>query len=265
MRGRVERVCKGHLKWIFQKANGSGGLFSPHYWVNGQEIDEWEDNSDHPGKSLVDTPFQIIKAGDFYEVLKRMRENKMKEKMDENIKEEVKEEVKEGVKEEIMKEEREAVKGIVEVWIKDFDQTNKLGLYAFPRYREERTHKFYFTDHVLIWRAIKSAESLNPKQPLQVPEEASDQQTNKKQRGRSYSSTKVQYNILKRFTTENPISRKRMIAVSRSPAQTRFLLRTKDASLFHSMELKLFEKLGAQKSDDVWQNKIDVWRNTIDC
>ncbi|RMJ13647.1 hypothetical protein BHE90_013317 [Fusarium euwallaceae] len=232
MTERILRTCKGHLKWLFGKEyrNVPENPSAPHCWVSGNVIDKWENNPYLPSKSLVEVPFQIIKAGDFYARHKEW---------------EVPKEV--GV--------------AVQAWIKELDQRNKLGCYAFPRYSNEPTHSFYFTDHVFIWRAIKSAESLGFKSKLNISiptdgDEGDGQPTKRAQR--------IQNQILKRFTTGNPISKKRMIAVSRSPAHNRFLLRSKDSGLFQAMDLGLFDKPGAEKGDGIWKNKIDTWRNLVD-
>ncbi|RSL74657.1 hypothetical protein CEP53_000091 [Fusarium sp. AF-6] len=240
MTERILRTCKGHLKWLFGKEyrNVPENPSAPHCWVSGNVIDEWEKNPYLPSKSLVEVLFQIIKAGDFYARHKEW---------------EVPKEV--GV--------------AVQAWIKELDQRNKLGCYAFPRYSNEPTHSFYFTDHVFIWRAIKSAESLGFKSMLNISiptdgDEGDGQPTKKSTKSRNYSSIQIQNQILKRFTTENPISKKRMIAVSRSPAHNRFLLRSKDSGLFQAMDLGLFDKPGAEKGDGIWKNKIDTWRNLVD-
>lgn len=248
MRSRIKRVCEGHLKWVLRVANNNGFL-TPHHWVNGEEIVNWKTNPWLAEETLVDAPFQIIKLGEFHRLFG----------YSENLNE-------------ALQRSLGNVKTALEAWIQDLDRRNRLGLYAFPRCRKEPTYSFYFTDHVLIWRAIKSVEALGWSESLRIPSgnESRPPSTSGRDRGnqtsRIYSSGKVQMNILKRFTTENPISKKRMIAVSRSPDQNRFLLRTKDIALFHAMDDGLFDKPGSNKdSSDIWQDKIDVWRNLIDC
>ncbi|KAL6355493.1 hypothetical protein LRP88_11086 [Fusarium phalaenopsidis] len=236
MTERILKTCNGHLRWLFGKEyrNLSENPFSPHCWVNGKVIDRWDENPYLASKSLVEVPFQIIKAGDFHARNKTWK----------------------------IPHEAEVT---TQAWIKELDQRNKLGHYAFPRYSNEPTDTFYFTDHIFIWRAIKSAESLGFKSKLSVSIQTNDDRGQPAMKTRNYSSIQVQNQILKRFTTENPISKKRMIAVSRSPAHNRFLLRTKDAELFHAMDLGLFDKPGAEKGHDVWQNKVETWKNLLDC
>ncbi|KXH66286.1 hypothetical protein CSAL01_08232 [Colletotrichum salicis] len=69
MKRRIEYVCKGHMKWVLQRAVESNSLFCPNYWTNGDEIENWESSRWLPGKSLVDAPFQFIKAAEFCRIL----------------------------------------------------------------------------------------------------------------------------------------------------------------------------------------------------
>lgn len=247
MKARILHTCKGHLKWTFGLAKRSQGFFAPHYWINGEEFTNWENNEYLPGKALVDTPFQIIKVGEFKSLL--------------------------GAGE-ISKEVKSSFKEVALAWIEDLDKCNKMGQYAFPRCRKEQsqqTDDFYFSDHVMIWRAIKAIEGLeiNLSHDKAISQKKTGPDGIRAEQGtgefKGYSSARLQPNILKRFTVENPLSRKRMIAVSRSPGQSRFLLRNRDAGLFHAMEQGFFDKPGAKRGQGIWENKVDVWKNTVDC
>ncbi|KAH9238352.1 hypothetical protein K456DRAFT_1172538 [Colletotrichum gloeosporioides 23] len=68
MMSRIKRVCKGHMRWLFKTSNTSGKLFCPYDWVNGDEIEEWQLGDLLSRKSLVETPFQVLKVCDFYEM-----------------------------------------------------------------------------------------------------------------------------------------------------------------------------------------------------
>ncbi|KAL6923001.1 hypothetical protein FSST1_000275 [Fusarium sambucinum] len=238
---RIRKVLKGHLKWVFGREyrDLAGNVECPHTWVNGKGIDGWEENPCFP-EYLVDVPFQFIKAGDLYEYDKSY-----------------------GVP--------DTAANAVKAWIKDLDTKNKLGSYAFPRDMKAPIHQFYLTDHVLIWQAIRSAEALGLKHHLFVhrtaDQNAGEGQSRKGPGKRYYWSSVVQGQILKRFTAENPVSKKRMLSVSRSPSHIRFLFRNKDASLFHAMDCGLFDKPGAATvtAEDVWSNKLGIWKDLVDC
>ncbi|KAM0234110.1 hypothetical protein ACHAPO_006487 [Fusarium lateritium] len=238
---RIRKVLKGHLKWVFGREyrDLAGNVECPHTWVNGKGIDGWEENPCFP-EYLVDVPFQFIKAGDLYEYDKSY-----------------------GVP--------DTAANAVKAWIKDLDTKNKLGSYAFPRDMKAPIHQFYLTDHVLIWQAIRSAEALGLKHHLFVhrtaDQNAGEGQSRKGPGKRYYWSSVVQGQILKRLTAENPVSKKRMLSVSRSPSHIRFLFRNKDASLFHAMDCGLFDKPGAATvtAEDVWSNKLGIWKDLVDC
>ncbi|KAJ4127777.1 hypothetical protein NW768_008050 [Fusarium equiseti] len=236
---RIRKVVEGHLKWVFGEKyrNLASSPSCPHVWVNGKEIKGWKESQWVSSESLIDAPFQLIKAGDYKEC-----DNEW--------------------------EVPKAAKRAIRAWIEELDPKNKLGCYAFPRDIKEPTHNFYLTDHVLIWRTAKCVESLGYKSELAVnlpQEEGGGVQTSRRPRKREYLPGRIQNQILKRFTTENPASKKRMLSVSRSPGHVRFLFRTRDTSLFHAMDSQLFDKPGAKATEDAWRDKIDIWKNLVDC
>ncbi|KAK1467272.1 hypothetical protein CMEL01_11265 [Colletotrichum melonis] len=123
---------------------------------------------------------------------------------------------------------------------------------------DNATDAFFLTDHALIWQAFQALESMDIKLPMVT--------SRGNPKPRVYTSKVVQQNIIKRFTTQNPVSRKRMLAVSRTPSNTRFYFRTKDAALFRAMEKGLFdESSSSEVSQEGWDKMIEVWKNTVDC
>ncbi|KAL6890938.1 hypothetical protein GGI43DRAFT_425386 [Trichoderma evansii] len=237
MRSRIWEVCRGHLKWITGQMETTDGLIDSHYRATGQPMTAKQDSS-LPQKSLMETPFYIIKVAEFCRITKDS---------------ETRSEVRTNLK----------LIEIIKKWVEMLDRENKHGVYAFPRPRKEALiHSFYFPDHAIIWWAAKSVEYLGLSENLQVKKSACV--AKHKSRNMSYSSDEIRTNIIKRFTTENPVLKKRMIAISRSTIKTRFLIREKETVLFSAIDLGLFDKpLSPSKSGD--PEKIDVWANTVDC
>ncbi|KAL1619079.1 hypothetical protein SLS54_006931 [Diplodia seriata] len=204
----------------------------------------WADNPWLASNPLIDTPLQIIKLGDFFLATKD---------------------------EEVRDFASRKLEDCIEPWLRHtLETTNRNGQYAFPRSFEGEIPNYYFVDHAVIWRAARSLEELRLESHLSlkvVPPSGAGSKT------RNYSSNEIRRNIFKRFTTENPVTKQRMIAVSRSASETRFLFHSKDTMLFYGMEMGLFDKLSMTKDNeddwenkiDDWENKIDVWRNTVDC
>ncbi|KAL7918470.1 hypothetical protein ACQKWADRAFT_323751 [Trichoderma austrokoningii] len=237
MRFRIWRVCRGHLKWITDHMETKDGLVGSQYWATGWLIMA-EQDSPLPQKSLMEAPFHIIKVAEFC----RPTEDRK-------------------ARDEIRKNPR--LVEIIRKWVETLDRENKHGLYAFPRPRKEAPiYSFYFSDHAIIWWAAKSVEYLGLGQRLQVEKGAC--YVKHKPRNMSYSSDEIQTNIIKRFTTENPILKKRMIAISRNTIETRFLIREKETRLFSALELGLLDKpLSPLTSGS--PEKIGAWTNTLDC
>ncbi|KXH37153.1 hypothetical protein CSIM01_00215 [Colletotrichum simmondsii] len=131
MRARIEKICRGHMKWLFMDPTESPRekVFCPNYWVSGREIRGWKYNEYLPGKSLVDTALQIIKAGNFWEISKN-------------------------------REHHKSIEIIIRRWIEDIDETTSWELYMFPRYDSEPTRSYHLTDHALIWQAIELAHGM---------------------------------------------------------------------------------------------------------
>lgn len=150
---RIQKVLKGHLKWVFGEkySNLASNPSCPHTWVSGKEIHGWTGNEYLSPESLADAPFQLIKAVDYKEYDKSWKVP-------------------------------EAVKHAARTWVQELDPKNKLGCYAFPRDIREPTHNFYLTDHVLIWRTAKCIELLGFKSELSVPiiQEGERAQTSRK-------------------------------------------------------------------------------------
>lgn len=119
------------------------GLVHSHYWATGQPMAAEHDSSLFQ-KSLMETPFQIIKAAEFCRITKDS---------------------------ETLCEVRTNLKlvEIIKKWVETLDRENKHGVYAFPRPRKEAPiHSFYFPDHAIIWWAAKSVEDLGLSEELQV-------------------------------------------------------------------------------------------------
>ncbi|KAL7898110.1 hypothetical protein HDV64DRAFT_250975 [Trichoderma sp. TUCIM 5745] len=235
MHSRIWKVCYGHVKWLYQNLQHEKDeeFICPHYWASGKVIEGWKNLSFLRGRSLADTPFHIIKAAEFHKMAGH---------------------------DEIKKQIANGFQPIIEIWIKELHQRNKQGTYAFPHFREEPTHIFYFSNHVMIWRGLKSVEDLGMVQELKPNFDPERKQGRKL----SYTSTKIRTNILKRFTTKNTLSNQRMLTTSRSPSETKFLLQLEDTVLFYAADLGLFERTIATPNKKEANSSIDVWKSMMD-
>lgn len=237
MRFRIRKICRGHLKWLCQNLNLDRGVIGLNYGVNSTPIAKHDNNPISLKKSLINTALHIIKAAEFRRVAV----------VDEKTKLDI----------------ANGFQPIVKDWIKTLDAKNKGHHFAFPNLREEMEQwVFDLSDHAVIWWAIRSVEELGLDTELRVDKISG---TNICRDGLFYSSKVVRDSILKRFTIENSLFEKRMLAISRSSNETRFLLRAKDTVLFFAMDLGLFDQYDlTDEVFDIWQNKSEAWRCTVD-
>jgi hypothetical protein len=243
-------VCKGHLLWISEQAKKSNcGLFVANYWVTGDIIDNkspiWR-----PNDSLTDNPFQIIKAKNHADVFPEDRNRASA-----------------------------AIRSVYINWLSSLENQDKRSSFAWPHVKQSDTNVFRLDDHVWIWKALKAINDLglwmdasyDQVVPENVPIEDASIRKEIRRLARLFGHKNAQREILRRFTTVNDVSRKRALATTRSPRETRFLFHARDTVLFYEYdEFLSSETLFAQ----VWANTIDAqkyhdenqetrWDNTL--
>lgn len=264
LQGRIEKTCRAHLEWLLSESTQKfEHCFATNYWATGEGIKNFEAKQDQNTKinenpdsyralsdeSLVNTPLQIIKLTKF--MTKCNGDNH---------------------------ELKRALEPVVLCWIKSLMKADKRGLTAFPR---PGTDEYRLRDHLWIWRALQGLEQHGYGRFLQTndldAEPESEQSKDPSQRpdsqtrscpARDYSSAAVQSKVLQRFTTENPSSKQRMIAVARTSASTRFMIHSRDAALFY------YDNEFFSKAQSLWrmtlnaqqfhrENEDSFWNNPL--
>lgn len=247
LKGRIETTCRAHLEWLFSKSTEKvDDRFITNYWATGKGIkrrgtqenqnvqrNEGTDSYRTLGdESLANTPLQIIKLANFIHTIKS--------------------------DDQWLRESFETLRPVVHSWIRSLKKGDKRGFTAFPR---PEANEYRLRDHVWIWRALKSLENLGYSYLLRMHEEfqphteetnAQPMQPDSQDRScptRDYSSAAVQNKVLQRFTTENPSSKQRMIAVARTSASTRFMIHSRDSALF--------------LNDDFFSKARSLWNMTL--
>lgn len=230
LRNRILRICRAHVVWLCKLAKRLDGCYAANYWASGAEIRGADSSSALAAEALSDTPYQIIKLADFI--------SKTKDSLDEDMREFVK----------------EHLRSLVGPWLRKLDEADKRGHFAFP---QPGTQKYRLEYHVWIWRALLAIDKLRIVGSLKgsgTKTSSARDQVSQLPLG-DFSPAEIQRKVLKRFTTENTASRRRMIAVSRKSAETRFLFRSRDTVLFYESKPPFFDK-----SDSLWKATIDAQR-----
>ncbi|PVH69762.1 hypothetical protein DL98DRAFT_598382 [Cadophora sp. DSE1049] len=221
---RIDAVCRGHLEWLCNAEKTRSGCFAANYWVTGKQMVppmDWPDERWMPSDSLTDTPFQLIKAGEFAKYSGKQADADLAWR---------------------------AAESVYQKWGEMLEKLDKRKCFAWPHSKRETVRVFRLDDHVWIWKALKSVEGL---EALVKPAPS-----NKIKENKTPKSDDVGPNMLRRFTTINEVSGKRMLAVTRSARETRFMLHARDTVLFYAMKDWEFP-LGKQWPE-VWQNSIDA-------
>ncbi|KAK2773198.1 hypothetical protein CKAH01_13616 [Colletotrichum kahawae] len=248
---RIDSVCRGHLMWLDSEVDKTdSGCFSANYWVKGNLMPHNEaSESFMPIDSLTDTPFQIIKVFDFSSQYQSEEDSELV---------------------------RTIINEVAKPWIRSLDKTDRRGVHAWPHSQDEGCNKYRLSEHVWVWRALKLLEDHFRDFPSDDDEELGvphsnlergresrdvitsqhDQRFTDKKLLRRFDSRDVQRDILRRFTAENEMSKKRMLAMTRSPRETRFLFHASDTALFYGINRDFF--LEKTSFNEVWENTIEA-------
>ncbi|KXH61790.1 hypothetical protein CSAL01_07903 [Colletotrichum salicis] len=175
---------------------------------------------------------------------------------------------------------KRVIRKVDKAWVDTLAKSDKRGSNDWPHAQDEGYNKYRLNDHVWIWRALRLIEDdrLRSSETIDHPDDGDldreevaegdtkyqrtigmDQRdqsfSNDKKTSRKFDSGVVQRDILRRFTVENDVSKKWMLAMTRSPRETRFLLHASDTALFYRIEWNFFLQT---LFDEVWDSTIEA-------
>lgn len=279
LRARILKTLEAHLKWT-ATARKLDNLDATDFWITGEKIVGLQGHRCSSSATLTDIPFEIIKSHNLYQFYKANEghsfhiENDDMEHM----------EIMKGILWQGLPPWRSVLstrlQDCIPHWLRKLSKSDKQGRWAFSRIQEDGGKKYHLSDHVWICRAIKCVEALGLEQHLQLedrspdlelPRNGDDQNANQQddqdpiKQETVIQSAELQKVILKRFTTRNPQSQRRMLATSRTPSETRFLFHARDTALFYAMDHGFFDRETKQTDRRTnWTNKLDFWKETIE-
>lgn len=212
--------------------------FAANYWVTGIEMPTDTSDTWQPKDVITDTAFQLLKVADFdtfYNDDMKAEGTTMVRSIWENVR---------------------------LSWIKELNRLDERKSFAWPHAIDEGIRTFRLDDHFWVWNALKSTDDVWKRRNGPGPTR-SEQKTEAKTVKRLPSDVErltpadAQRVILQRFTTENDVSGKRMLAVARSARETRFLFHSRDTALFHGEDCGFFFDPGSSFYD-LWENTIEA-------
>jgi hypothetical protein len=218
---------------VFETAERQDRIFAGDYWVNGNIMLR---SQSQVSNDLTNTPYQVLKAFDYYQEFSgRDEQNFVKNLLGDGN------------------------RGFAVNWIKRLDKENTQDSYAWRHPRTTEFEKYRLDDHVWIWGALKAISTIlywkmARRKPKEQPEAASLEELRRK-----YEPSKVQREMVRRFTTENDSLGQKMLAVTRSVRQNRFDFHSRDTALFYDLPG------GEPESANMLAGNITVWKNTLNC
>ncbi|KAK2606669.1 hypothetical protein N8I77_005403 [Diaporthe amygdali] len=242
---RIRYVCLGHLKWLrAAEKSRPNGEFMSLYWATGEAVTQPKSSKTWvPRQHVRNTAFHILKAIEF------MNSFSDDDNGDFSVVCEIVGQWGQG-------------------WVRLLEKLDKRGSLTWHRKESEGVKVFRLDDHVWIWRALKAMEDkrlgpwMNLYHRAQQDNGSSstdlrainaDQMSRRIQR---FSSRNFQQKVLRNFTTEHEILRRQMVALTRSPRETRFFFHGRDTALLYGQDMGFpLEDLSFREA---WKNTIDA-------
>lgn len=226
LRLRIRNTCKGHLQWVSELNHDEA--FASNFWVDGKAVRQ-NGNTDIPPDSPANMPTHILKVTEFLTVFDEPKDFSFVS---------------------------EWLPSFVQSWFESLMNT-KNHLTTTWRHLSDGPGiaTYRLSDHVWIWRALQSIEKLisdvedNPNLERADVESILDLKNflpDRRKRGDGaglkleFTAEKLRKQILQKFTLENSISKKRMLSVTRSAQETRFLFHSRDTVLYYGLEWGFF-------------------------
>ncbi|OJZ91189.1 hypothetical protein ASPFODRAFT_68090 [Aspergillus luchuensis CBS 106.47] len=248
LRNRIQSACLGHLRWIFMHAEAKEGKYARNYWVNGKVMPE---SRRLPDNGPTDTPLQILKAYEYYRVFE----------LDGNGSE-----VRKFLSKQINGEGFSVMK-----WLQQLEKEDVRNACVWRHGRKDGIGYYRLDDQAWIWGSLSALSVI-----LKWGEEGKKERTNRSARRtdgqrshmeddgeetlrlrEKYDPERLRQDIIRRFTTLNEDVNEQMLAVTRSPYESRFELHSRDTALFY--------RLGGQMLCDgtnvLWQNTLKAQKS----
>lgn len=238
IRSRIYDTCKGHLQWVSELNHDEA--FASNFWVDGKVIIEQDLGTDIPPDSPANMPTHILKVTEFLKVFKEQKE---------------------------LIYVSEWLPSFVKSWVQTLIKTKNHIATTWRHLSDSQNIATYrLSDHVWIWKALQSIEDLitkveeddpSPHSSLQKILELRTSLPDGKKRGDGnelkleFTAGELRKQILRRFTIENDISKKRMLGITRSARETRYLFHSRDTVLYYGIKWDFFR-------DDV-QSVSELW------
>ncbi|KAL1848509.1 hypothetical protein Daus18300_013610, partial [Diaporthe australafricana] len=283
---RIKLILLGHVRWLeslrmtdqpagpeTRRRLLKNGCFAANYWVTGELERAGKNSSWQPDDSITDTSFHVLKLVEYMNFCKKY----------------------DGGEEDGKKLAHRILGDIWVPWLHELDKLDRRASFAWPHALDEGVHKYRLADHFWIWKTLKAledsgflthqastktrGEEKHPRKDEGLkwmlhfgdPKGSNDSDDSDDSGAEDRHSKRVyekfgkvtkrllpgdtQRGMLQRFTTVNDTSGERMLAVTRSPRENRYLFHARDTALFYGQDCGFF--LTGSSFEGLWANTIE--------
>ncbi|RAH74731.1 uncharacterized protein BO66DRAFT_387564 [Aspergillus aculeatinus CBS 121060] len=237
--GRIKWTCKNHLEWVFNLKPEAAS--SANVRIDGEIIKVGYGSTRVPNNNPTLMPYHIIKATEYLKVFHDLEDLEFVCK---------------------------GLGNLCQEWFLQLNQTKNRRTPTWQHFQGSDVPYYRLGDHVWIWKALKGIEEvlnrLESRPSAMYKESAVLDDFSKlrermftvmaEKRGRRqstpaeecerniyFSSDDIRKENIKRFTVRNEVFNKRMLSVTRSANETRFLLHSRDTVLYYGALWGFFE------------------------
>lgn len=255
---RIHSVCKGHLEWVSHLDLEEA--CSSNVGIHGCRMDDESGETDLPPDNPTNMPGHIIKATQYIKSFPDIEE---------------------------LLFVCSWLGGFTLKWFQKLAKDKNPLTPTWQHLDDSEIPVYRLSDHVWIWRAFKNIEELienvqtiQNKMPHETLKDFLQITSHLPHRGTRISSAsfvldftaeEIRRQNLRRFTIDNDILKRRMLSVTRTSRETRFLLHSRDTALYYGLDWGFFagedvvwkQLIEAQTQHDESSNDESQWDNPL--
>lgn len=150
---------------------------------------------------------------------------------------------------------RQLIEGTLRSLLYQLDELDKRKACAWPHKREDGVNIFRLDDHFWLWQSLHEVRTLGLWKDKVEESGGSKERAAFEEPTRWLLPDNIQRAVLQRFSSDNDVLRTKMLAVTRSPRETRYLFHSRDTALFYGHRLSFFSQDEATKT--LWESTVE--------
>ncbi|KAJ5556985.1 hypothetical protein N7494_000900 [Penicillium frequentans] len=235
----IHTTCKGHLEWISQLSSDEAR--SSNISIHGRIMNQSEE-TDLPPDGPMNMPSHIIKATEYLRVFVDIED---------------------------LLSVCSWLGDFAVKWFRQLVETKNHLTPTWQHLDDSELPLYRLSDHVWIWKALNNLEHLiqhvkgtlekmpheTLKDFLRIADHLPHRGARKSTSGPmlNFTAEELRRQNLRRFTLENDVLRKRMLSVTRTSRETRFLFHSRDTILYYGLDWGFFKG-----EEEIWKQLVSA-------